>query len=87
MSKKAIIFSLLALVLFVGILFAIVFMFQVHIVLGIVGIAALSIPITLQYKAIAAASGTFDKLFTRFIIPAILLIAILFLVLYFVLWR
>lgn len=86
MSKKSIFLSLLALVLYVGFIIGVVFLFKVHFMLGIVGIALMFIPFKIQRKAIDEASGKLDEWFSKYIVPAILLIAILFIVLYFTLW-
>lgn len=86
MSTKSIILSIIALLLSVGIIVAIVFMFKLHFILGIVGIALLFIPLKIQQKALNEASGTFDKVFAKYIVPVLLLIAIVFIVLMFTLW-
>ena len=86
MSKKSILFSVLALILSIGVIIGMVFLFKVHFMLGIAGILLLFIPFKIQRKAIDEASGKFDEIFAKYIVPAILLIAIVFIVLLFTLW-
>jgi len=87
MSIKSILLSILSLILYVGILVGMVFMFKVHFMLGIVGIALLFIPFKIQRKAIDEASGKFDTLFAKYIIPVILVIALLFVILALTVWK
>ena len=86
MSLKSVLLSILALITFIGVIFAIVFMFKAHFMLGLVGLALIFIPITLNRKAISEASGKIDEWFAKFIIPAIALIGVVFIVLTFTLW-
>jgi len=86
MSKKSILLSVLALVLYAGFIFAMVLLFKVHFMLGILGIALLYIPFRIQRKAIDEASGKLDEIFAKYVIAIFLGIAILFMVLYFTLW-
>lgn len=86
MSVKAILYSLLALVLSAGILVATIFMFKVHFMLGIVGIALMFIPFKVQRKAIDETSGKIDEIIVKYVIPGLFLVAILFIVLSFTLW-
>lgn len=87
MSIKSILLSILALVLAAGIIVGVIFLFQVQFIFGLLEIALIFIPISIQKKAIDASSGKFDKVFAKFIVPALLFIAIVFIVLYFTLWR
>ena len=87
MSAKSIILSIVSLVLYVGILVGMVFMFKVHFMLGIVGIALLFIPFKIQRKAINEASGKFDEIFAKYIIPVILVVALLFVILALTVWK
>lgn len=86
MSVKSILLSLLALVLSVGAIFAVVFLFKSQFILGFVGLLLFIIPLKIQQKAISETNGAIDKVFVKYIVPALLLIAILFIVLYFTLW-
>ena len=86
MSKKSIGLSILALILYIGLIFAMVFMFKVHFMLGLAGLALLFIPLKIQRKAIAEANGKFDEIFAKYVIAVFLLVAILFVVLYFTMW-
>ena len=86
MSKKSILLSILALILFVGFIVLMVFLFKVHFILGLAGIALLLIPLKIQRKAIDEASGKLDEIFAKYIISIVLGIAILFIILYFTLW-
>ena len=86
MSGKSITLSIVALVLYVGLIFAVVFMFKAHFMLGLVGIALMFIPFKIQQKAVHEANGTLDKFFAKYVIAALLLIAILFIVLFFTIW-
>ena len=86
MSTKSIILSIIALILTIGIIFGTVFMFKLHFIIGLIGVALLFIPLKIQQKAISEANGTFDKIFTKFIVPILLFVAIIFIVLMFTLW-
>lgn len=86
MSKKSILLAVLALLLYIGLAFGIVFLFKVHFMLGIVGIALLYIPFRIQRKAIDEASGKFDEIFAKYITPIIFGVVLVFVVLYFTLW-
>lgn len=86
MSKKSILLAVLALLLYIGFAFGIVFLFKVHFMLGIVGIALLYIPFRIQRKAIDEASGKFDEIFAKYITPIIFGVVLVFVVLYFTLW-
>ena len=78
--------SLLAVVLYAGILVGSVFLFRVQFIIGIACLILLLIPLKVQRKAIDAADGRLDAVFAKYITPAILLVAIIFIVLYFTLW-
>lgn len=86
MSGKSILFSILALVLYAALIVGIVFMFKVQFIVGIIGIILLFIPFKIQRKAIDEADGKFDQIFAKYIIAALLLIAIVFIILYFTMW-
>jgi len=86
MSKKSILLSVLALVLYLVFIVGMVFLFKVHFMLGIVGIALLFIPFKIQRKAIDEASGKLDEIFAKYVIAIILGLALVFVVLYFTLW-
>ena len=76
MSGKSILYSVLAVVLASGLLFADVFLFGLNAVLGIVGIVLiLVIPGVLIRKAINEANGVLDKIIAKFIAPILIVIA------------
>ena len=86
MSGKSILFSILSLITFIGVIFAIVFMFKAHFMLGLVGLALIFIPITLNRKAASEASGKIDEWLAKYIVPVLALIGVVFIVLTFTLW-
>lgn len=86
MSKKSIFLAILALLLYIAFAFGIVFLFKVHFMLGIVGIALLYIPFKIQRKAIDEASGKLDEIFAKYITPIVFAVVLVFVVLYFTLW-
>lgn len=70
MSWKSIILSILSLIITIGLLFATMFLFNVQIILGIIGIVLLIVlPLIIRYKALDAASGVVDRVFAKYIIP------------------
>lgn len=86
MSVKSIIYSIIALILFLGIIVGDVFLFRVQIILGIAGILALALPALLSRKAISEASGVFDKVFAKYIVPIVAFVGVVFAILTFTLW-
>ena len=75
MSKKSIMFSVLAMVLFVAVLFGIVNIFKIGVLFGILSIFLLILPVTLQRKALDEANGGFDKIFAKYIVPTFAVVA------------
>ena len=71
MSGKSIRFSIYSIVLFVAVIFGIVFLFKFNILAGIAGIFLLFIPAKLQRIALEEASGTFDKILAKYIMPVL----------------
>ena len=78
MSFKSIRFSIYSLILFVGLIFGIVFLFKFHFLMGIIGIVLLLIPAKLQRIAIDEANGKADKFIAKYLV-LILAVAIGFL--------
>ena len=52
----------------------------------LIGVVALILPAMLQRKALDEASGTFDKILAKYIVPALAIIATLFVILALALW-
>lgn len=86
MSWKSIRFSIYSLVLFAVVLFGIVNIFKFNILFGFLGILLLMLPAGLQRKAVDEASGTFDKIFAKFIVPALAVAIGLFFIMAIALW-
>ncbi len=78
MNFKSIRFSIYSLVLFVGLIFGIVFLFKFNILIGFAGIVLLLIPAKLQRIAIDEANGKVDKFIAKYLV-LILAVAISFL--------
>lgn len=74
MSGKSIILSILSVLLFIVMVFAIVFLFKFSIIAGIAGFVLLIFPVTLQRKALSEASGIIDKMIAKFIVPILFLV-------------
>ena len=74
MNGKSVFLSFLSVVLFVGVVFAIVFLFKFMIIAGIAGIVLLIIPVIVQRKALDASTGILDKLIAKFIVPALFVV-------------
>ena len=87
MSGKSILFSVLALITLLGVIVAVVFMFQAHFMLGIAGIFLAFIPLKLQQKAREEANGKIDEWVAKYVVPGLALVGILFIVLFFTIWR
>ena len=86
MSKKSIFLSLLAFVLFCGVLVGIVFLFKTNALMVLIGIVAFILPVYIQKKAIDAATGRVDKVIAKYIVPALAVLATLFTILSIALW-
>ena len=74
MSGKSIILSILSVLLFIVMVFAIVFLFKFTIIAGIAGFVLLIFPVMLQRKALSEASGIIDKMIAKFIVPILFLV-------------
>lgn len=86
MSWKSIALSILSLILFAAVMFGIVNIFKYNILFGFLGILLLMIPAGLQRKALDEASGTFDRVFAKFIVPALAVAIGLFFIMAIALW-
>ena len=86
MSWKSIGLSILSLILFAAVMFGIVNIFKYNILFGFLGILLLMIPAGLQRKALDEASGTFDRVFAKFIVPALAVAIGLFFIMAIALW-
>lgn len=70
MSWKSILWSILSLVITIGLLFGATFLFMVNIVLGIIGIVLIIvIPQITMRKARDEATGIIDKVIAKYILP------------------
>lgn len=77
MSGKSLLFSILSVLLFWGLLAVTVFLFSIYWILGILGIVmVLVIPAILVRKAIISANGILDKLIAKYVVPALMLIGV-----------
>ena len=77
MSGKSLLFSILSVLLFWGLLAVTVFLFAIYWILGILGIVmVLVIPAILVRKAIKSANGILDKLIAKYVVPALMLIGV-----------
>lgn len=74
MSGKSILFSVLSVIVFIGVIFAIAFLFNFAIIAGIGGIVLIIIPVMLQRKALDEANGIIDKLIAKIIVPVIFVV-------------
>ena len=81
MSKKSIFLSILSMIVYVGVAIGIVYAFKMKILFGVLAIFALFIPAIIQRKAVDEASGRFDKLFAKFLVPAFAVVATLVIIL------
>ncbi|MCR5553334.1 MAG: hypothetical protein K6F08_01110 [bacterium] len=86
MSIKSVLLSLLSLVLFLGFIIGIVFLFKTQFILGFIAIFLEIIPIKIHQKAVDEANGGVDKAFAKFGVPILVLVGIVFIVLLFTLW-
>lgn len=74
MNGKSILLSVLSVILFIAVVFAIVFLFKFNIIMGIAGFVLMIIPAIFQRKALQAASGFLDKLIAKFIVPILFVV-------------
>ena len=86
MSMKSILLSILSLVLFLGAIVGVVFLFKAQFILGFLGLLLFLIPIKINRKAVDEAGGGFDKIFAKYLVPVLALIGVIFIVLWFTLW-
>ena len=86
MSKKSIFLSLLAFILFCGVLVGIVFLFKYHFLMVLIGLVVFILPVYIQKKAIDASKGTVDKVIAKYVVPALAVLATLFTILSIALW-
>ena len=71
MSGKSIFLSILSLILFVGVIFALVMIFKTQPILILPGFLLFIIPVAVRNKASDAAQGKFDELFAKYVVPAL----------------
>lgn len=87
MSWKSMLLSVLAMILFAGMLLGVVYLFMYYWVLGIVGVVLLAIfPRMLFRKAADAAVGPIDNLFAKVIAPILAAVFGAFFILTLFLW-
>ena len=86
MNWKSVRFSIYSIILFIAVLGGIIFLFKTHFLMVLIGVVALILPAMLQRKALDEASGTFDKILAKYIVPALAIIATLFVILALALW-
>lgn len=79
---KAIGLSILGMILFLGMLLGVIFLFTINWMLGIVGIILIAIfPRMLFSKAVDAANGRLTEMFAKFVAPILTAIVGVFLIL------
>lgn len=86
MSKKSIFLSVMSLVLFVGVVIGVVFLFKTQFILGFIGLFLLAIPVKLNRNAVAEANGKIDEMIAKYLVPVLALVGVVFIVLLFTLW-
>jgi len=86
MSKKSLFLSLLAILLFAGVLVGIIFLFKTHFMFVILGVLLFAFPVILRNKAMDAASGTLDKVIAKYIVPILAVVLTLFAILSMAFW-
>lgn len=86
MSWKSVRLSIYSLLLFIGAVLGIIFLFKFNILLGFAGIVLLIIPAILQRKALDAADGIVDKVIAKFIVPTLFLIITFLAIMSIALW-
>ena len=75
MSKKSILYSILAILSGGGMIFADILLFGIETILGIIGIVlTLILPGIFMRKAISHAEGIFDRLLAKLITPVLIII-------------
>ncbi len=86
MSKKSIFLSVMSLVLFVGVVIGVVFLFKTQFILGFIGLLLLAIPVKLNRNAVTEANGKIDEMIAKYLVPVLALVGVVFIVLLFTLW-
>lgn len=86
MSWKSVRFSFYSLILFIGVLVGIIFLFKTHFLMVLIGVVALIFPAMLQRKALHEASGTFDTILAKYVVPILAVVATLFVILALAVW-
>ena len=86
MSKKSILLSVMSLVLFVGVVIGVVFLFKTQFILGFIGLFLLAIPVKLNRNSVVEANGKIDEMIAKYLVPVLALVGVVFIVLLFTLW-
>jgi len=81
MSWKSIFLSILSMILYVGAAVGVVYVFKYNLLMGFLGILLLAIPVFVQKKAVDEASGRFDKILAKYLVPAFAVVATLVIIL------
>ena len=68
-------------ILYVGAAVGVVYVFKYNLLMGFLGILLLAIPVFVQKKAVDEASGRFDKILAKYLVPAFAVVATLVIIL------
>ena len=71
MRGKSILFSIISIITYVGVIFGIVMIVKTQFLLGLVGLLLFIIPVSFQKKAISEAGGKVDGFIAKFGVPII----------------
>ena len=69
MSGKSIFLSFLAIILFAGVIFALVMLIKTQPLLALPGLLLFIIPVALRNKAMDASKGKMDELLAKYLVP------------------
>ena len=86
MSGKSIRFSIYSIILFVGAVLGIIYIFKFNFLMGLVGIVLLFVPAYVQRKALGEASGKFDTILAKYIVPALAIVITLLAIMSLAIW-
>jgi len=86
MSGKSIRFSIYSIVLFALAVLGIIYIFKFNILMGIAGVVLLVFPVMIQRKALDEASGNFDKILAKYIVPVLAIVITLLAIMSLALW-
>ena len=77
MSGKSIFLSVLSVILFCGVIVALIFIFKTQVLFVLPGLLLFIIPVAVRNKALDCANGKIDTFFAKILVPTLAVVATL----------